>query len=121
MTGSRVQRIDLDDIEAMELGAPGHGLAALAHELGENFEAHAHAPAAGTNLFPAAHQAGIAAENAVLADTVGPGVRQAERSAPGAAPNTQIFSGDYETHYLVLDITVTPPDQFAISSSRNAA
>lgn len=121
MTGSRVQQIDLDDIEAMEAGAPGHGLAALAHELGENFEAHAHTPAAGTDLFPGAHGAGIAAENAVLADTVGPGVRQAERVAAGATANTQVFAGDYEDHYLVLDITLTPPADFQISSARNAA
>ncbi len=120
MTGSRVQRIDLDDIEAMEAGAPGHGLAALAHELAENFEAHAHTPAAGTDLFPAAHQAGIAAENAVLADTVGPGGRQAERVAAGAAANQQVFVGDYETHFLVLDITINPPADFQLTASRQA-
>jgi outer membrane protein OmpA-like peptidoglycan-associated protein len=121
MSTTRVQIIDLDDVENVEAGAPGHGLAFLAHELAENFEAHAHVPAAaGTHLFPAAHAAGEAAENAVLADTVGPGGRVATRLAPGATANTFVVVFDYEFYFLVLDATAAPNDN-QVSGAREAA
>jgi outer membrane protein OmpA-like peptidoglycan-associated protein len=121
MSTTQVQIIDLDDVENIEVGAPGHGLAFLAHELAENFEAHAHLPApAGSHLFGGAHQAGIAAENAVLADVVGPGGRVADRLSLGATPNTLVFIADYEFYFLVTDVNQAPNDN-QVSGAREAA
>ena len=52
LTASRVQRIDMDDVLAIEAGAPGNGVAKLAHEITENYQAHASVPVAGLDLFP---------------------------------------------------------------------
>lgn len=104
LTGSTVQRIDMDDMEAMEAGVPGFGVTALAHELAENFEAHSHLPGVpGTDLFPGAHAAGIQAENAVISELVGPGGRIAERSFVDPVTNDIRAAFDYENYYIVID------------------
>jgi hypothetical protein len=119
LTGSRVQNIDMDDIEAIEAGAPGHGVAFLAHEMNENFVAHAAVPAAGVNQFPAAHEQGNVAQSAVIADLAGIGPRIAERVSPGAAAGVLLASVDFETDFLVLEITQTAgTSDFRITSSR---
>jgi outer membrane protein OmpA-like peptidoglycan-associated protein len=120
MTRSRVQRIDLDDIENIEAGAPGHGLAFLAHELAENYEAHSHVPAGGVDLLEGAHRSGIVTENAVLADIVGPGGRVARRLSVGAAPHTIVFIADYEFYFLVTDVNQVANDN-QVTGAREAA
>lgn len=125
LTGSKVQRIDIDDIENIEAGAPGHGLAQLAHEIAENFAAHAHVPAAGTNLFPDAHRQGTAAESAVAGDLVATGAdKVAARSAPGATADVTTQVRDFTTHFLVWTQTRTVTAgvaDFSVSDSRTAA
>jgi len=125
LTGSKVQRIDIDDIENIEAGAPGHGLAQLAHEITENFAAHAHAPTPGTNLFPDAHRQGTAAESAVAGDLVAAGAdKVAARAAPGATADVTIQVRDFTTHFLVWTQTRTVTAgvaDFAVSDSRTAA
>jgi outer membrane protein OmpA-like peptidoglycan-associated protein len=100
LTVTRVQQIDIDDILAIEKGAPGNGVAKAAHEINENFQAHAAIPAAGVDLFPNAHQAGVAAESAVTAELVGPGRRVADVTV-AVGPNRQRVIQDFENYYLV--------------------
>lgn len=122
LTGSRVQRIDMDDIDAIESGAPGHGVAFLAHELHENYVAHAAVPAAGVNQFPAAHEQANLAQSAVIADLAGTGPRIAERVTAGATAGVLNAIVDFETDFLVLEITQTAGTaDFQITNSRQAA
>jgi len=120
-TGSTVQNIDMDDIDAIEAGAPGHGVAFLAHELHENFVAHAAVPAAGVDQFGPAHEQANLAQSAVIADLAGIGPRIAERVSPGAAAGVLVAAVDFETDFLVLEITQTAGTaDFQITSSRQA-
>jgi hypothetical protein len=108
MTGSRVQLIDIDDIENLEAGAPGHGLAKFAHEIHENYTAHSQIPVAGVDLFPVAHAAGTRAESDVASELVAPGAdKVAFRSAPGASANETIKVRDFTVHFLVWTETRT--------------
>ena len=100
-----VQVIDLDDLEAVETGAPGRGVALLAHELQENFAAHGLPP--GMASFNAAHTAGNVAEQAVAADLVGPGTELLEYLAANAAGGTS-FIEDYWTYFVVVDFAAAP-------------
>ena len=100
-----VQVIDIDDLEAVEAGAPGRGVAFLAHELQENFTAHA--LPAGIGSFNAAHAAGNVAEQAVSAELVGPGTELLEYFAPNPAGGTS-FIEDYETFFVVVDRVRAP-------------
>lgn len=101
-----VQIIDMDDVENVEAGAPGRGVAALAHELQENYTAHA--LPVGIASFGAAHAAGNVAEEAVSADLVGPGRELLEYSAPNPAGGSFAIE-DYETYFVVIDFALTPP------------
>jgi flagellar motor protein MotB len=121
MTGSTVQNIDMDDIDAIEAGAPGHGVAFLAHELHENFVAHAAVAAPGVDQFRPAHEQANLAQSAVIADIAGIGPRIAERVSPGAAAGVLIAAVDFETDFLVLEITqAAGTSNFQITSSRQA-
>lgn len=120
MTGSTEQLIDMDDVEAIETGAPGNGLGKLAHELTENYTAHAAVPAAGVDQFPASHDAGLSAESDVAEDTVGPGRRVANVDTP-AVGNTFTRVQDFENYYLVFDLTRNPVNNdFSVSRARQA-
>lgn len=122
LTGGLVQRVDMDDILAIEAGAPGHGVAFLAHELQENYVAHAAVPVAGVNQFPAAHEQANVAQSAVIADLAGTGPRVAERVAVvPVSPTTLIAVVDFETDFLVLEIRQAPGTaDFEITDSRQA-
>lgn len=100
-----IQVIDLDDLEAVELGAPGRGVAFLAHELQENFAAHA-LPIGLGSLGPA-HVAGNVAEQAVAADLVGPGTELLEYLVPNPAGGNS-FIEDYGTYFVVVDFGLAP-------------
>jgi outer membrane protein OmpA-like peptidoglycan-associated protein len=120
MTGSRVQLIDIDDVENLEAGAPGHGLAKFAHEIQENYTAHSQIPTTGVDLFPVAHAEGVRAESAVASELVAGGAdRVAARSAPGASANETIEVQDFTVHFLVWTQTRTGQD-FAVSNARTA-
>jgi outer membrane protein OmpA-like peptidoglycan-associated protein len=123
MTGATEQRIDLDDIENIEAGAPGNGIAKFAHEIRENYVAHGALAAAGVNQFPAAHEAGVAAESRVAGELVGPGDRVADRDAIDPADaNKRTRVQDFQFYYLVFDLTRTPAtNDFAVSNARQAA
>jgi outer membrane protein OmpA-like peptidoglycan-associated protein len=97
----------MDDINAMEAGAPGIGVAELLHEIVENFEAHAFAPVPGVDLFPGAHQAGLAAEAGVARDIVGSGRRVAQADMPIGTNVTRIAE-DYDTFYVLSTLTNNP-------------
>ncbi len=119
MTGSTVQRIDIDDVEAIETGAPGNGLGKIAHELTENYTGHAAVAAAGVSQFPASHGAGLSAESDVAEDTVGPGRRVAGVDTPVVA-NAFTRVQDFENYYLTFTLTRTGSD-FAVSNAQQAA
>lgn len=118
LTVTRVQQIDLDDILQIEAGAPGNGVAKAAHEIQENFVAHATAPVPGTDLFAGAHNAAIAAESAVSAELVGPGRRVATVSV-NVGPGQDRMIQDFENYYLVYRTQLTASTQdVAITSAR---
>ena len=119
MTGATVQNVDIDDIEVIEAGAPGNGLAALAHELTENYTAHGAIAAPGVDQFGPAHEAAISTESDVAEDVVGPGRRVAEVVAPGVG-TTSTMVVDYQNYYLTFDMTQTGTD-FALSNAQQAA
>jgi outer membrane protein OmpA-like peptidoglycan-associated protein len=119
LTGSREQRIDIDDIENINAGAPGSGTAFLAHEIAENYEAHSFAPVAGVNRFDAAHTAGNAAQSNVAEELVGPGRRVAEVVyASPVGPNVLKAVVDFTNYYLVFDLTRNPAtNNFSVSNT----
>lgn len=120
MTGATEQRIDMDDVENIEAGAPGNGLGKLAHELTENYTAHGAVAAAGVSQFPAAHDAGVSAESDVAEDIVGPGRRVANVDTP-AVGNTFTRVQDFENYYLTFDLTRDPAtNDFSVTNAQQA-
>ncbi|MGW5239305.1 eCIS core domain-containing protein [Monashia sp. NPDC004114] len=119
LTGSRVQRIDMDDVLAIEGGAPGNGIAKLAHEISENYHAHAAVPAPGVDLFTDAHEAGLQAESSVAESLVGPGRRVAAAGLTVGDVETRIH--DFENYYLMFDRTRHAGGDFTISNVRRVA
>jgi outer membrane protein OmpA-like peptidoglycan-associated protein len=129
LTGPTQQLIDIDDVEAIEAGAPGNGLGKLAHELTENYEAHvavnaAGGAVAGADQFDAAHEAGVSAESDVAEDTVGPGRRVAGVTT-AEVNNVSTRVQDFENYYLVFDLTrsttAAGTTDFAVGNARQAA
>ena len=117
--GSRIQRIDMDDIEAVEATAPGSGIAKLAHEIQENYTGHAGAPAGGMAAFHPAHGSGVAAESRVASELVGPGNRVAgvqDRHSATEYTNVQ----DFDNYYFLYTLTLTPPSDFQVTSAVQA-
>jgi outer membrane protein OmpA-like peptidoglycan-associated protein len=101
------QTIDLDDLQNVEAGAPGRGVAFLAHEIMENYVAHT-LPAGGASL-GAAHDVGNIAEENVSQDLFGPGDELLEYIAPNP-PRGASFIEDYEDYFVVMDFeSVKPP------------
>jgi flagellar motor protein MotB len=118
MTGPTEQRIDMDDIENIEAGAPGSGLGKIAHELSENYDAHRGRAEAGLDRFDSAHEVGVSAESDVTENTVGPGRRVASVDVPRQGyPRLRVQ--DFENYYLVFKITRNGAD-FTISDARHA-
>jgi outer membrane protein OmpA-like peptidoglycan-associated protein len=131
MTGATAQTIDIDDLEAVEAGAPGIGIAFLAHELTENHAAHvavnaAGGAVAGVDQFRPGHAAALQTEGDVVEDVMGPGRRVASvRTAEVAGVRTVVF--DYENYYVLFDLTRTAGGgagggtDFAVGNARTAA
>lgn len=123
LTAGIVQRIDLDDIRALEAGAPGNGVAAVAHEIEENFQAHGVPVVPGTQRFEPAHRRGIETESDVAEELVGPGRRVARATVINDAvvPNLVTRAADFENYYLVINATVVPgTGNFVVSSATQA-
>lgn len=120
LTGKLAQRVDMDDIEKLELDTPGMGLAALAHEIQENYFAHGIGPRPGTNQFFPSHNSAIEVENAVLAETFGPGGRVCDRNAvkPGADPGDFVRVHDYENYFVLIDVDAQEGRNLEVRSSR---
>jgi outer membrane protein OmpA-like peptidoglycan-associated protein len=140
LTVTRVQRVDIDDILAIEAGAPGNGVAVAMHEIEENFQAHGVTPVPGVDRFADAHQQAIdIAESPVASELVGPSRRLATVAVPGriipsfflpffgripgavvpVANMTAIFI-DYENYYLGFTVEFVPAtlDNRIVNSSR---
>jgi hypothetical protein len=99
------QTIDLDDVEAMDRGAPGAGTAKLAHEIAENYEAHT----SGNATFIHSHfGGGVPAEEAVLSDLGIGGRRRGERQYRNAAGDAVGRVTDFTTYLLVAEQSETP-------------
>ncbi len=114
-TGSKVQRIDMDDVHMMEAGTPGIGVADLMHEIVENYVAHAAFPVPGFDLFPAAHKAGSQAESEVATDILGSGRWVAIATAVIGADSKRVVE-DYDTYYVLRTVTRTAPERFSVSN-----
>jgi outer membrane protein OmpA-like peptidoglycan-associated protein len=123
-TGDRVQEIDIGDVLAIEAGAPGSGVAKLAHEIVENYHAHGLPSVPGTSRFEESHEEGVAVENRVAEELVGPGERVAEVTVPGStADSTEVVTRvqDFEEYYLLYDVTKDMKTlDFSISNARRA-
>jgi outer membrane protein OmpA-like peptidoglycan-associated protein len=109
MTVTRVQQVDIDDVLAIEAGAPGNGVAFAMHEIEENFRAHGVVPVAGTDRFAAAHRlAETQAENPVAAELVGPGRRVAFVQVPGTIVPTLTLPLPFGAPPLVIPGSISP-------------
>lgn len=121
LTVTRVQRIDIDDILAIEAGAPGNGVAKAAHEIQENFRAHFVTPIAGVDRFDRAHERALEAESDVAAQLVGPGRRDGGVTVNTGAGTTTVVQ-DFENYYLVFTTTFAAATQNrVITTARRAA
>ena len=112
---NRPQVIHPLHIAAIERGAPGHGIAKIAHELYENYEGVRHArkqPALGPRaVYEHAHaHGGVVEEGKVAKDLAGSGLRRGDRmetvggEKPGESQRiTQVQ--DFETYFLRYAIT----------------
>ena len=121
LTVTRVQQIDIDDILAIEAGAAGNGVAKVAHEIQENFQAHSATPVAGTSRFAAAHASGLTAESNVTEQLVGPGRRDGGVTV-AVSPTVSTVIQDFENYYLVFTATTTAATQNTVlSAARRAA
>jgi outer membrane protein OmpA-like peptidoglycan-associated protein len=116
---TRVQQIDIDDLLAIEAGAPGSGVALAAHEIEENFRAHGLRAVAGVGRFRQTHERATELESRVAAELVGPGRRVAE-VIQATSPTTQTIVFDYENYYLVFTtrLDVATQNQTVTSSRR---
>ncbi len=108
LTGDRIHIIDIDDVLAIERGAPGNGVAALIHEIEENYYAHSLPVVAGTERRTESHERGIEAQSRVAEELVGPGSRVAMVFARVAGTVTAIV--DFENYYVVSDLNLAPGD-----------
>jgi outer membrane protein OmpA-like peptidoglycan-associated protein len=121
MTVTRVQQIDIDDMLAIEAGARGNGVAAAAHEIQENFTAHAAAPVGGADRFLPAHQIAVQTESDIAEQLVGPG-RHVAQTGVNTSPTTKTEVVDYDNYYLVFTATITAATRnVTISKARRAA
>ncbi len=68
-----VQEIRIDQILALEKGVPGAGVATLAHELVENYEAHALKDFRRSTIFTTVHEEASAVEDLIASELIGPG------------------------------------------------
>jgi flagellar motor protein MotB len=104
---STVQHVDLDDLEAIEAGAPGQAVVALMHEIVENYAAHGPAPAPGLARAGPSHTMGVATANLIVQELIGPGNRVAQvRVETGST--SAILAIDYETFFLVIEFRFNP-------------
>lgn len=121
LTVTRVQQIDIDDILAIDAGAPGNGVAKAAHEIQENFQAHGVTPVAGRDRFSRAHERAVAAESAVTAQLIGPGRRDGGVTINTGAGTTTVIQ-DFENYYLVYTTSLVAATQdVTVTSARRAA
>jgi outer membrane protein OmpA-like peptidoglycan-associated protein len=121
LTKDKAQRIDMDDIEAMQKGVPGSGVSLLAHELTENYQAHGWPVEPGVSRLEQAHYFGIQAESDVAEETIGPGRRVASAST-GTPSAGGISITDFEKYYIVFTRTKNAKTGgVTVSKARKAA
>jgi outer membrane protein OmpA-like peptidoglycan-associated protein len=110
MTGANTaQRIDLDDVEAVEADAPGNGLAALTHEIAENYAAHRNVKTMGGALakvdqFRPAHAEAEDVQSNVAEDSYATGRRVASAKTPEDRSLRHRVAVDFEHYYVVLEV-----------------
>ena len=116
LTAGRVQRIDIADILAIEGGARGSGLAAVFHEIEENYHAHSLPVVPHTSRLDESHREGIVVGGAVASQLVNlTGSRVAQIDVPISNGRRRIL--DFQSYYLVFDVTETGADR-SVSNAR---
>jgi hypothetical protein len=102
-----VQEIRIDHILALEKGAPGSGVAKLAHEIVENYEAHALTGFNWGVAFSASHEKAKTAENVIEGELGHPGAGRTMFSVylkPGKGKaGFNRWIEDRENYFLVWD------------------
>jgi hypothetical protein len=105
--GKAVQEIRIDHILALEKGAPGSGVAKLAHEIVENYEAHSLKDFNWSVAFSESHKKALEAENLIEGELGHPGSRRNTFSVltdPGKGkPRFLRGIEDREKYFLVWD------------------
>jgi flagellar motor protein MotB len=104
LSGGKVQAIDIDDVLNIEAGAKGSGLAKIGHEIAENYHAHGLPVVAGTSRFPESHRVGVAVEDRIAREIVGPGRRVASVLVDMGGSISMMVE-DQETYFLVFTLT----------------
>ncbi|MCC4769555.1 DUF4157 domain-containing protein [Methanosarcina sp. DH2] len=102
-----VQEIRIDHVLALEKGAPGSGVAKLAHEIVENYEAHALKDFNWSVAFSESHKMALEVENLIESELGHPGSRRNTFSVlidPGKGkPRFSRGIEDREKYFLVWD------------------
>jgi outer membrane protein OmpA-like peptidoglycan-associated protein len=102
-----VQEIRIDQVLALEKGAPGSGVATLAHEIIENYEAHALKDYTWSVARAASHEKALKTENLIAGELGHPGSRRntfAVDIDPGKGkPRFLRGIQDQEKYFLVWD------------------
>jgi hypothetical protein len=103
------QEVRIDQVLALERGAPGHGAAKLTHEIVENYEARAlEAKSGWAGAFGEAHDLALATENLIEKELGHPGARRntfAEYvDPPGKKSRFTRRIEDRASHFVVVDL-----------------
>ena len=107
LSNKAVQEIRIDHILALEKGAPGSGVAKLAHEIVENYEGHGLKDYNWSVAFSASHEKAVETENLIEGELGHPGSRRNTFSVlidPGKGkPRFLRGIEDREKYFLVWD------------------
>jgi hypothetical protein len=122
-----VQEIRIDQLVALEKGAPGAAVSILAHEIFENFHAHSAAFAKKVREgmrqpegFKEAHRAAIAKEEAVVGELGFPGTRHAMFTVMMGREPHRFFRWirDMEQYYVIWNETFDDPGNVVSNARR---
>ena len=105
-SGPLIQQIRIDHLADLEAGAPGNGVAYIAHEMVENYHAHSlskdFSRMGPGGAFSQSHAEALEAERIVAGELVKPGARVADATVDKGGGVVRTVR-DYESYFLVYD------------------